>query len=260
MSANVTYTTNHRQLWINYYGPIPKDEQGRSYEIHHINGDHADNRIENLKCVSIQEHYDIHFKQCDWTACTLIARRLNMSAEEKSHLLIAYNKNRVKSGTHPWLKHNIVKKECQWCHRQFNPNVYTRFHGDYCKSNPNAMLRKPIQKRECQWCHQFATPSNYKQFHGDRCLSNPNSMPRKKKECQWCRMIIDSRNYVRYHGNYCRSNPNALPKKLCKPHKQHKPITKKECQWCHRSFAPAPYSMYHGDKCKTRIGECHAAT
>jgi hypothetical protein len=143
MSANVTYTTNHRQLWINYYGPIPKDEQGRSYEIHHINGDHADNRIENLKCVSIQEHYDIHLKQGNYGACMLIANRLDMSAEDisklASRLAKANVKRQVESGTHPFLKDNVKKQECPWCHESFAPAPYAQFHGDKCRSNPNAV-------------------------------------------------------------------------------------------------------------------------
>ena len=145
MSANTIYTTNctdHRQIWIDMYGPIPKDEQGRSFDIHHINGNHADNRLENLKCVSIQEHYDIHFNQGDLGACTLIANRLNMSAKEISRLAKANVKQRVESGTHNWLKNNIKKKECPWCHGSFSPTPYSMYHGKYCKSNPDALPRK----------------------------------------------------------------------------------------------------------------------
>jgi hypothetical protein len=30
--------SNYRKIWENYYGLIPIDEKGRSYEIHHIDG------------------------------------------------------------------------------------------------------------------------------------------------------------------------------------------------------------------------------
>ena len=54
------YNNNYRKIWIEHNGPIPIDENGRSYEIHHIDGNHSNNHIDNLKCVSIQEHYDMH--------------------------------------------------------------------------------------------------------------------------------------------------------------------------------------------------------
>ena len=66
----------HRKIWHDHYGDIPVDDNGITYEIHHINGDHNDNRIDNLICVSISEHYDIHKKQGDWAACSAILQRI----------------------------------------------------------------------------------------------------------------------------------------------------------------------------------------
>ena len=45
---------NYRKLYESVHGKIPKDDLGRSYEIHHIDGDHSNNLIENLLCVSIE--------------------------------------------------------------------------------------------------------------------------------------------------------------------------------------------------------------
>jgi len=65
-----------RKAWVELHGrPIPKDENGRSYEIHHIDGNPWNNSKENLVAVSIQEHYDIHERQGDWAACRLIAKK-----------------------------------------------------------------------------------------------------------------------------------------------------------------------------------------
>jgi hypothetical protein len=69
-------TAAARKVWKSFFGIIPKDETGRSYEIHHIDGDYNNNDINNLKAVSLQEHYNIHFKQGDLAACHRMATRL----------------------------------------------------------------------------------------------------------------------------------------------------------------------------------------
>ena len=103
MASSYTY----RKLWELHHGPIPKDSDGRKHEIHHINGNHNDNRIENLKLLTIQEHYEIHKQQGDWGACLMIAKRMGMSPDELSN--IQKGKKRpgiggVKKGTIPWNK------------------------------------------------------------------------------------------------------------------------------------------------------------
>ena len=47
---------HYRKLWIQANGPIPKDINGRSYEIHHKNNNHNDNRLENLRWATICEN------------------------------------------------------------------------------------------------------------------------------------------------------------------------------------------------------------
>lgn len=79
-------TAKYRKIYENHFGPIPKDETGRSYEIHHIDGDRDNNHIDNLKCVSIQEHYDIHYSQKDYAAALKIASKMKYSHEELSRL------------------------------------------------------------------------------------------------------------------------------------------------------------------------------
>jgi len=58
---------NYRKLWEQNYGPIPKDETGRTYDIHHIDGNRKNNSLDNLICLSIEDHYKIHLKQFEET-------------------------------------------------------------------------------------------------------------------------------------------------------------------------------------------------
>lgn len=82
MSSNI-----YRFIWTQNFGKIPVDENGRTYEIHHIDGNRSNNDISNLQCVSIDEHYKIHYEQGDYYACYLIKLRMEYTSEELSHLM-----------------------------------------------------------------------------------------------------------------------------------------------------------------------------
>ena len=58
---------NYRKLWESIHGIIPKDSLGRTFDIHHIDGNHKNNSIDNLICLSLEDHYKIHLKQFEET-------------------------------------------------------------------------------------------------------------------------------------------------------------------------------------------------
>lgn len=100
-----TPKSQHRLIYAKHYGPIPKDENGFSYDIHHIDGNHLNNNIDNLQAVSIQEHYDIHMSQGDYGAASLIKKRIKATTK---------------------------KSECIWCgHEDFIMNIQYK-HNHNC--------------------------------------------------------------------------------------------------------------------------------
>ena len=126
-----TRRATYRAIFKKHYGPIPKDPSGRSYDIHHIDGDHSNSDPTNLKAVTVQEHYNIHYAQQQYGACLLIGKRLSLTPEEISDLarkraeLMVINKThnflggkiqsksnhrRVSTGTHPWAGENAWSK------------------------------------------------------------------------------------------------------------------------------------------------------
>jgi len=95
---------NYRILWEKRNGPIPKDEDGRSYEIHHIDGNRKNNDITNLQCVSIAQHYDIHLSQGDKSAASYIAARMDKKPKDlkqiRSEATTEMNNKLVSQGKH----------------------------------------------------------------------------------------------------------------------------------------------------------------
>lgn len=97
----------HRKLWENIHGKIPVDVNGRTYEIHHLDGNHNNNDIENLACLSIDDHYKIHYDNGDYGACVMIAKRMLVSPEFISNIQRGVKRpgvGGVKKGTIPWNK------------------------------------------------------------------------------------------------------------------------------------------------------------
>lgn len=93
----------YRKIYEQHHGPIPQDDQGRTYDIHHIDGDPSNNDISNLLAVSIQDHLQIHLNQGDWAAAMRLMSRLGMSKEEKSKIAKLSAKKRIANGTHPFI-------------------------------------------------------------------------------------------------------------------------------------------------------------
>jgi len=176
----ISSMTIYRKIWKENFGTIPKDEFGRSYEIHHIDGNRNNNNITNLKCVSIQEHYDIHFSQGDYGACAKIAQRMKMPLEILSELASKHNTARVKNKTNPFLgpeinririengTHHLVGGKLQ------RKQVLEGTH-NFVKNNPaEKQLREgnhPSQVEwHCQYCNKIGKNlGSYARFHGDKC-------------------------------------------------------------------------------------------
>lgn len=98
---------DYRKIWEQNFGPIPKDENGRTFEIHHKDGNRNNNNLDNLLCLSIEEHYKIHYLQGDWAACVFIAQRMRYPPNHLSDLQRGKKRpgiGGVPKGTVPWNK------------------------------------------------------------------------------------------------------------------------------------------------------------
>lgn len=109
---------NYRKIWEANNGTIPTDELGRSYEIHHIDGNRKNNHLSNLMCVSIEEHYNIHLNQYletgyhkDMAAARILAGKLGKSADELKGYSISNETKRKISKTLTGVSHSKERVE-----------------------------------------------------------------------------------------------------------------------------------------------------
>jgi hypothetical protein len=110
-------TNKYRKIYENHVGPIPEDELGRSYHVHHIDGNRKNNSPDNLVALSIQDHYDLHVRQKDWAAASFLGGLLDISEAELSKLSSQRQRALVEAGKHPWQKKG--KEHPGYCHTRY---------------------------------------------------------------------------------------------------------------------------------------------
>lgn len=225
-------TDKYRKIYENHIGPIPKDDQGRSYEIHHIDGNRNNNKIENLKCVSIQEHYDIHLSQGDWAAAMRIAQKLKKSQKEISDLSSKSQLDRIKKGTHHFIggelqrqnskrhvengTHNFLGNKNPVHERiksgnhpfiggelQRQTNLRRIEAGDHPFLDGEATRRRQLEKVS-NGTHHFCGPKIAKEAAQKRFMAGTHQN-QTIRTCPHCAKIGKGPGMLRYHFDNCKN-------------------------------------------------------
>jgi hypothetical protein len=207
---------NYRKLWENNFGEIPVDEKGRPYEIHHINGDNKNNSLENLKCVSIKEHFDIHYEQKDYSASIIIANRLGLSDIQLKELrLVGVPKPKV---------------ECPHCSKVGGLPQMKQWHFDNCPTSTNGKkIERYRELFECSKCKKkIGGKSNLIQ-HERSCGKIKKNLKKTNDSliCPHCLFVGKPHsNMKRYHFDNCVVLTNEK-RTLSDEHKKNLKKTKK---------------------------------
>ena len=93
-------TINYRKIYQTHFGSIPFDEDGRTFDIHHKDGNKKNNIPSNLMCVSIDQHYDIHNARGDYGECLAISMRMKITPEQKSAIAKKAVRKQLDTGIH----------------------------------------------------------------------------------------------------------------------------------------------------------------
>lgn len=200
--------TNYRKLWEKHYGAIPKDENGVSYDIHHIDGNRKNNSLSNLKALSIKEHYEVHYRQGDWSSALLLSKRLNKSPEEYQQIIQKMSED------------NPMKKEENKIKlRKPKPPGFGEMISRLKKGTPIATkgVKKGPQKTVvCPHCNTVGGASNMVRYHFDNCktVTGKKKHDDRKKEsevlqCPHCGLVGKGGGGAmkQWHFNNCKKKP-----------------------------------------------------
>lgn len=203
-------TSHYRAIYENHYGSIPVEENGRTYHIHHIDGDHSNNDPANLKAVTIQEHYDIHYSQGDWVACHRLAAILKYTPEEISELAKKNVREQIENGKHPWqggehqkrvAKKLLENKTHHWLSEEHRKNVRQR-ELEKVRNGTHCMLGSKMNK----WLlEQGKHISQNKEFQEKFSISQRQKMLKRLEnehwECELCGKKGKGKNNYLKHVN-----------------------------------------------------------
>ena len=186
-------TNKYRKIYESHHGPIPKDTTGRTYEIHHIDGNRKNNSLENLIALSIQEHFDLHYSQQDWFACHRLATRMRKPKEEVAELSRQAQLQKVANGTHPLLRRadgtsHASDRVAAGTHHFLGGELQRKYNAKRVKDGTHPFLDKKATKARVK-----------------RQLANGKHASQIQKTCEHCHRLVDSANYSRWHGDRCKN-------------------------------------------------------
>lgn len=226
----------YRKIYETFHGPIPKDQDGRTYDIHHIDGDRKNNNIFNLIALSVQDHFDVHYYQGDWGACARIAQRMSLDPEIKSLLLSKSskktaegkklyfqkiskeklskisketNKKRVKNGTHNFLNKNVESRQRELQKLETGNHIF--LNEDFRKDILLPAIQKSNTQRVLEGTHNFFDPS-VRQRALESTLKRQRELLLKGKHqsqfkwtCAHCKKSGKGKGaFSRFHGDNCK--------------------------------------------------------
>jgi hypothetical protein len=172
-------TNKYRKIYEQHFGSIPKEDNGRIYEIHHIDGDHSNNNPSNLTAITLQEHYDIHYTQRDYNACYLMSvQRMNKTTEEISELSSKAAKQRIADGNwhfsgndHPGVKANSERIK-NGTHHLLDSKMQSKINNIRIKNGNH-----PSQlKVSCLFCRSISNKLHFGRRHGEKCKYYPKNL------------------------------------------------------------------------------------
>lgn len=198
----------YRKIWIEHFGEIPKDEYGITYEIHHIDRNRSNNDITNLMCVSLKEHFYIHFNAKEYSAAYGVMIRMKCIDDlpiGKSELASLAART-LPDSKKAFLRPDVRKKNLDSMKERINNGTFHLLSGEI-QSRTNKRLvsegRHVFQlDRVCKFCNKTGKGFGFHSKHNEYCELNPDRNKYLLK-CHFCGKLSHPSIFVRYRGYMC---------------------------------------------------------
>lgn len=169
----------HRVVWALSNGPIPAE-----HHIHHRNGDWTDNRLDNLECISAQDHIAHHAKEL-WADDEYRARMTDHLdlVREKAADWHRSKEGRAWHSVHgraTWENRETETVVCSVCGELYEAHFSqrSRFCSRSCEQKESYQRHKTA-KGVCAWCGKAFT---FNKYRAQKCCSRDCSNKLKGQE------------------------------------------------------------------------------
>lgn len=151
----------HRMVWEFHNGPIPT-----GYDIHHINGDRADNDIDNLQMLTEQEHESLHMSTPERKEQSRRHIKKAIEAAKGWHSSASGAAWHSEHAKEVWAKTEPTEYTCTNCGKTYQSfGKYVAGSNTFCSNNCKSAWRRKQGfdnvTRTCPICGEQFTASKY---------------------------------------------------------------------------------------------------
>lgn len=122
----------HRKVWEYHNGEIPQ-----GYDIHHIDGDRANNNLSNLALIDEHKHMSLHMKEPERIEKSKqsIVKAMEKAKEwHKSEAGLEWHRNHMTNVQEKMRNRPMQTFVCAYCGKEFQSN-FVRSGNRYCCNN-----------------------------------------------------------------------------------------------------------------------------
>lgn len=146
----------HQEIWKDAHGPIPEGHQ-----IHHRDGNPLNNSLDNLECLSDDEHKRRHTEMGTWSNSAAVKAHMDRvrPLTKEWHASAEGHAWHVEHGKKAWEERKPQVYTCAFCGKEFESlvcgNVYGRgvkFCSRLCSERNRSASGRRLKEKQCPVC------------------------------------------------------------------------------------------------------------